>query len=111
MPPVLDIEKIPRNQSMDSLKTGLKRWLDKVEKHYGVRPIIYSGESFYTDFLETEFEGYNLWIANYSFFEEEIRKEWLFWQFTDKAELQGIKGNVDVNIYNGDSSGINNLRL
>jgi lysozyme len=111
LPPVLDIEKIPRNQSMDSLKTGLKRWLDKVEKHYGVRPIIYSGESFYTDFLETEFEGYNLWIANYSFFEEEIRKEWLFWQFTDKAELQGIKGNVDVNIYNGDSSGINNLRL
>ncbi|NDI97562.1 glycoside hydrolase family 25 protein [Flavobacterium sp. LaA7.5] len=101
LPPVLDIEKIPRTQSLDSLKTGLQRWLDIVERHYGVKPIIYSGESFYTDFLKKEFTDYNLWIANYSFFEEEIRKEWLFWQFTDKAQIKGIEGNVDVNIYNG----------
>jgi len=101
LPPVLDIEKIPSEQSMDSLKSGLKHWLDKVEKHYGIKPIIYSGESFYTDFLKQEFEGYNLWIANYSFFEDEIRKEWLFWQFTDKGGIKGIDGAVDVNIYNG----------
>jgi lysozyme len=101
LPPVLDIEQIPSEQSMDSLKSGLKRWLTTVEKHYGVKPIIYSGESFYTDFLREEFKGYNLWIANYSFFEDEIRPEWLFWQFTDKAAINGIEGNVDVNIYNG----------
>ena len=101
LPPVLDIEKIPNKQNLDSLKTGLKRWLVKVEKHYGVKPIVYSGESFYTDFLKKEFEGYDLWIANYSFFEEQIRKEWLFWQFTDKAILEGIETNVDVDIYNG----------
>jgi lysozyme len=101
LPPVLDIEQIPSEQSMDSLKNGLKRWLGKVEKHYGIRPIIYSGESFYTDFLKEEFEGYELWIANYSFFQDEIRPEWLFWQFTDKAAVNGITGNVDVNIFNG----------
>lgn len=101
LPPVLDIEKIPNKQNLDSLKTGLKRWLAKVEDHYGMKPIIYSGESFYTDFLKKEFVGYDLWIANYSFFEDEIRKEWLFWQFTDKASLKGIETNVDVNIYNG----------
>ena len=101
LPPVLDVEKIPDKQSLDSLKSGLKRWLVKVEKHYGVKPIIYSGESFYTDFLKKEFEGYDLWIANYSFFEDEIRKEWLFWQFTDKAIFKGIETPVDVDIYNG----------
>ena len=101
LPPVIDIEKIPSEQSLDSLKSGLKRYLNKVEAHYGVKPIIYSGESFYTDFLKEEFEGYYLWIANYSFFEDEIRKEWLFWQFTDKGTVKGINGNVDVNIYNG----------
>jgi lysozyme len=109
LPPVLDIEQIPSKQSMDSLKSGLKRWLDKVEKHYGVKPIIYSGESFYTDFLKNEFEGYELWIANYSFFEEEIRPEWLFWQFTDKASIKGIEGNVDVNIYNGSLEGLRQM--
>ena len=111
LPPVLDIEKIPSEQSLDSLRVGLQRWLDKVESHYGVKPIIYSGESFYTDFLQKEFKGYNLWIANYSFFEEEIRKEWLFWQFTDKAELKGINGYVDINIYNGDLSELNTLKI
>ncbi|MES2484351.1 MAG: glycoside hydrolase family 25 protein [Bacteroidota bacterium] len=111
LPPVLDIEKIPKAQSMDSLKSGLKRWLNKVEKHYGVRPIIYSGESFYTDFLKKEFKGYNLWIANYSFFEDEIRPEWLFWQFTDKASVKGIAGSIDVNIYNGSLEQLQNLRI
>lgn len=101
LPPVLDIEKIPNRQNLDSLKMGLKRWLTKIERHYGIKPVVYSGESFYTDFLKKEFEGYDLWIANYSFFEDRIRKEWLFWQFTDKAILEGINTNVDVDIYNG----------
>lgn len=101
LPPVLDIEKIPNKQSMDSLKVGLQRWLGRVEAHYGMQPILYSGESFYTDFLKKEFSGYRVWIANYSFFEEDIKKEWLFWQFTDQAQIKGIEENVDVNIYNG----------
>lgn len=111
LPPVLDIEKLPARQSTDSLVSGLKRWLNKIERHYGVKPIIYSGESFYTDFLKKEFAGYNLWIANYSFFEEEIRKEWLFWQFTDRAGIKGINGNVDVNIYNGSYEKLKRLTL
>lgn len=101
LPPVLDIEKLPKEQSIDSLKIGLKRWLKKVEKHYNVRPIIYSGESYYNDFLKDEFKGYIFWIANYNFFEETIKDEWTFWQFTEKATVPGIEGTVDVNIYNG----------
>jgi len=102
LPPVLDIEKLPKNQSLDSLKVGLKRWLIKVEKHYQVRPIIYSGERYYTDFLKEEFSEYLFWIANYNFYREKIEDDWLFWQFTEKASLPGIKHRVDVNIYNGD---------
>ena len=111
LPPVLDIERIPNAQSLDSLKSGLKRWLTRVENHYGVKPVIYSGESFYTDFLKKEFAGYKLWIANYSFFEDEIRKEWLFWQFTDKGAIKGISGNVDVNIYNGRLTELHKLQI
>jgi len=101
LPPVLDIERISDKQSLDSLKSGVKRWLTAVELHYGVKPILYSGESFYTDYLKKEFKGYYLWIANYSFFEDKIRDEWMFWQFTDKGSVKGVEGNVDINIYNG----------
>ena len=101
LPPVLDIEQIPSVQSLDSLKVGLRRWLNVVESHYKVRPIIYSGERYYTDFLREEFKDYIFWIANYNFFVENIKEDWMFWQFTEKGTIPGIDGNVDVNIYNG----------
>jgi len=104
LPPVLDIEKLPNSQSIDSLKVGLRRWLKKVEKHYKVKPIIYSGESYYTDFLKREFKEYPLWIANYNFWRNHLEKDWLFWQFTEKAQIAGIKGMVDLNVFNGDKN-------
>lgn len=111
LPPVLDIEKLPRHQSLDSLKVGLKRWLNKVESHYKVKPIIYSGDSYYTDFLEEEFSDYTFWIANYNFLEEEIDDDWLFWQFTEHATVPGIKGNVDLNIFNGTKSELKEITI
>jgi lysozyme len=102
LPPVLDIEKLPKGQSLDSLKVGLKRWLKAVESHYKVKPIIYTSEKYYDDFLKEEFSDYLFWIANYNFYREKIGDDWLFWQFTEKASVSGIKGNVEVNIYNGD---------
>ncbi|MEO8236841.1 MAG: glycoside hydrolase family 25 protein [Flavobacterium sp.] len=102
LPPVLDIERLPKNQSLDSLKKGLKRWLLRVENHYKVRPIIYTGERYYSDFLKEEFGEYLFWIANYNFYREKIEDDWLFWQFTEKATVPGINKTVDINIYNGD---------
>lgn len=101
LPPVLDIEEHPKQQSMDSLKVGLKRWLDEVEEHYKVKPILYSGDKFYSDFLEKEFANYILWIANYNFWIENPKEHWTFWQFSEKGSVTGIRGNVDLNIYNG----------
>ena len=104
LPPVLDIEKLPKSQSIDSLKVGLRRWLKKVEKHYKVKPIIYSGESYYTDFLKEEFSEYPLWIANYNFWRNDLESDWQFWQFTEKAQIEGVEGMVDVNIFNGNKN-------
>ena len=101
LPPILDIEKLSKNQSLDSLKKGLRRWLEMVDAHYKVKPIIYTGEKYYQDFLKEEFSEYTFWIANYNFFVEDIKDDWLFWQFTEKATISGIKERVDLNIYNG----------
>ncbi|WP_418263852.1 glycoside hydrolase family 25 protein [Flavobacterium faecale] len=102
LPPVVDLERMPDNQSMEQLRLGLRRWLKRVEAHYKVRPIIYTGEKYYADFLKKEFSEYLFWIANYNFYRENIEEDWLFWQFTEKASVTGITGNVDVNIFNGD---------
>ena len=104
LPPVLDIEKLPKNQSLEDLKLGLRKWLEKVRKHYKVKPIIYSGESYYTDFLKNEFSDYPLWIANYNFWRNDLEADWQFWQFTEKGQIEGIEGMVDLNIFNGDKN-------
>ncbi len=110
-PPVLDIEKLPKEQSIERLKVGLKRWLAIVEKHYGVKPIIYSSESYYNDFLRDDFEEYPFWIANYSAFYEDIDNEWSIWQISENAKVEGIKGSVDVNIYNGTSIDLKDILI
>lgn len=104
LPPVLDIEKLPKTQSVERLKIGLRNWLTAIEKHYKVKPIIYSGESYYTDFLKKEFSEYPLWIANYNFWRNELEADWHFWQFTEKAKIEGIEYPIDLNIFNGDKN-------
>lgn len=101
LPPILDIEKMPKGQSMDKLKEGLQNWLSIVEKHYGVKPIIYTGEKYYEDFLQEDFPDYKFWIANYNPWKEKIEDDYLMWQFTEKAQLHGIDELVDVNVFNG----------
>ncbi|OWP84670.1 glycoside hydrolase [Flavobacterium davisii] len=110
-PPVLDIEKLPKTQSIKRLKVGLKRWLEKVESHYGVKPIIYSSESYYEDFLKDDFEDYPFWIANYTAFYKQIDSEWSIWQLTENGKIPGIKGTVDINIYNGTSITMKDLLI
>jgi lysozyme len=101
LPPILDIEKMPKGQSMTKLKEGLQNWLTIVEKQYGVKPIIYTGEKYYEDFLRDDFPNYKFWIANYNPWKEKIEDDYLMWQFTGKAQLHGINELVDVNVFNG----------
>jgi len=110
-PPVLDIENLPKTQSIFNLKIGLKNWLDKVESHYNVKPIIYTGERYYLDFLKDEFKEYQFWIANYNDSEMSIKDNWLFWQFTEKGVVNGIIGPVDINIYNGTPKMLNYILI
>jgi len=109
LPPILDIEKMPKGQSMDKLKKGLQNWLTIVEKQFGVKPIIYTGEKYFEDFLQEDFPNYKFWIANYNPWKEKIEDEYLMWQFTEKAKLHGVNELVDVNVFNGNVDDLKNV--
>lgn len=110
-PPVLDVEELPKSQPMDSLILGLKRWMDVIENHFGVKPILYSGEHYYNKNLQKAFPDHIIWIANYNFFVENIKPEWHFWQFTEKGIVPGIDTKVDVNIYNGNRNELRKILI
>lgn len=101
--PILDIEQEPKKQSMDSLRKGIQNWLDLVEAHYGKKPILYTGDSFYNDYLKNKgFDDYPLWIANYNnSVNEPKNKDWIIWQFSEKGTVNGINEFVDLNVFDG----------
>ena len=77
-------------------------WLDIVEKHYQVKPIIYTYYKFKMKYLnDSIFDQYPYWIAHYYVDSVEYQGRWKFWQHTDVGKLPGIKGHVDFDIYNG----------
>ncbi|MCK5824857.1 MAG: hypothetical protein KAG96_05560 [Ichthyobacteriaceae bacterium] len=103
LPPVLDVEKLPKTQTRKNWKRGIKNWISIIEKHYGIKPIIYTGDTFYKDNLESDdyFKDYpRLWIANYNKVKQP-RSKWHFWQYTDKIKIEGIKSYVDANVFKG----------
>ena len=102
LPPVLDVEHKPKNQTDEQFAASVLEWLDIVEKHYGIKPIIYTYYKFKTRYLnDPVFDSYPYWIAHYYVDEVEYEGPWKFWQHTDAGRLPGIKGQVDFNIYNG----------
>ena len=102
LPPVLDVEHKPKKQTDEQFKASVLEWLQIVERHYGVKPIIYTYYKFKTRYLNDPiFDDYPYWIAHYYVDQVEYDGPWKFWQHTDVGRLPGIKGDVDFNIYNG----------
>lgn len=102
LPPVLDVEHKPKKQTDEEFKHSVLQWLNIVEEHYGVKPILYTYYKFKTRYLSDEvFDQYPYWIAHYYVDSVEYKGSWKFWQHTDVGKLPGIEGYVDFNIYNG----------
>ncbi|WP_249118830.1 glycoside hydrolase family 25 protein [Prevotella jejuni] len=102
LPPVLDVEHKPKNISTEEFQQNILTWLHIVEDRYHVKPIIYTYYKFKDQYLsDSRFDDYPYWIAHYYVHQMEYQGNWKFWQHTDAGKLPGIKGYVDLNIYNG----------
>jgi lysozyme len=111
LPPVLDVEK-SRGASVIEMQKEVKEWLDEVEVHYGIKPILYTNIDFYQHYFSKGFEEYPLWIAHYLQPDKpRIENKWVFWQHNEKGRVDGIKAPVDFNIFFGDSSDFRNLLI
>ena len=103
LPPVVDVEQL-RNANPELMRLELKLFLNMIETHYNVKPIIYSYVDFYQRYLGKEFDNYPLWIAHYLQKERpRIKRDWLFWQFNEAGRVDGILPHADFNVFNGDS--------
>ncbi|MBY5775951.1 glycoside hydrolase family 25 protein [Rhizobium johnstonii] len=122
LPPCLDLEwdrtsTNPdqwRGQDPDAILTKTLKWLKIVEDRTGRKPILYTARSWWRERIKDEkalarFDGYHVWIADYSTSHKAAEKpaiingkEQKLWQFTDNALMAtGYNRGIDGNIYYG----------
>lgn len=65
----------------------------------GIRVYFYTNKDGYEQFLMEAFPGYPLWICSFS--SHPIDADWTFWQYDHHGHVNGIKGDVDLNAFNG----------
>lgn len=105
LPPVLDMELDNREMRRyaDRACEYAHKWLDAMEKHYGVKPILYTYDSYYNSYLKGKgFDEYDFFIARYNPEVQPRVPHLEIWQFSEKGKAGGIKKNVDLDIFMGD---------
>lgn len=111
LPPVLDFEQVSAVPKT-ILQKRVQDWLNVVEDHYKIKPIIYTGAVFYSRFLGDKFDDYPLWVAHYLVKDKpRISRPWTFWQHSELGHVNGITTFVDFNVFNGDSADFRQLLI
>ena len=106
LPPVLDLEpdskQISQMGGVDGMFRKVRTWLSIVRRATGVKPVLYVGQGFVNKYLPLApdiKESYPIWIARYGQYRPDIKLA--FWQLTPYGRVKGIRGEVDINVFNG----------
>jgi len=106
LPPVLDVEDddgYPANHVVQAIHD----WMAVVEPAIGRKPIIYTSKYMWQSVAgdSYDFDDYPLWAANWFVNCPDIPTpwdDWIVWQTSDSGSVDGIGGNVDLDVFNGD---------
>ncbi|SIQ21703.1 lysozyme [Rhizobium sp. RU20A] len=109
LPPVLDAEWNGESKTCTyrpsplTVQTELKRFMNRLEAHYGKRPIIYTSVDFHRDNLVDQFKEHHFWVRSVAKHPSVtyVDRRWAFWQYTSTGEIPGISGTTDINVFAG----------
>ncbi|MFB9948726.1 GH25 family lysozyme [Rhizobium puerariae] len=108
LPPVIDVEwngessckaKLSRKRVLEKMQV----FMDKIERYYGQRPIIYTAPDFYEDNLSGELTDYPFWLRAVAQHPSKVYpgRKWLFWQYSGSGLSHGVDGKIDLNVFHG----------
>ncbi len=105
IPPAVDLEfggNCETDRSSEQIISEIQEYIDRIEEHYGQKPIIYATEEFYDRYLQNQLNGCLIWIRDiYGKPKLKDGRKWSFWQYANRGYMKGIKGFVDLNVFNG----------
>lgn len=106
LPPVLDVEptaaQIRDMGGTPALFARIRSWMNIVERHCGVKPVLYVSQSFVDRYLGDAPDlkkDYKVWIARYGEYKPDVHLA--IWQLCPDGRVSGIKVPVDINVFDG----------
>ena len=106
LPPMLDVEpseaQISQMGGDKALFREVLAFLRAVERACGVRPVLYVGQQFVNRHIPNapdELTDYDVWVARYGQYRPYVHL--LHWQLSPHGRVTGIRGEVDINVFNG----------
>ncbi len=69
----------------------MQRFMDRLEAHYGKKPIVYTSVDFHRDNLVGHFQNYPFWVRSVAAHPQKIydSRRWAFWQYTSTGVVPG----------------------
>jgi len=113
LPPVIDVEwnshsrTCRKRPSREVVLEKMRVFMEKLEAHYGQKPIIYTAPDFYEDNLKGEFKDYPFWLRSVADHPRNVYgdRDWIFWQYTGTGRAKGVDHHIDLNVFNGSKAG------
>ena len=105
LPPVADLEFVGNCKDrppLTDVQSEIRDYLERIEQHYGRRPVIYTTREFRERYLHEDFDDYEVWMR--SLFSRPELEQMRVWQYHSRARIDGIDGPVDLNVFNGDQT-------
>ncbi|RWL46412.1 GH25 family lysozyme, partial [Mesorhizobium sp.] len=101
LPPVVDIEfggNCPQRPSPEQLNTELAAFLGPVETAFGKQAILYLTDEA-ADAYSATIIARRRWLRSLETRPSE--RDWIYWQYHNMGRVDGIEGDVDLNVLKG----------
>jgi lysozyme len=111
LPPVIDVEfnhqsDCKRRWAREDVIEKMQVFMDRLERHYGQRPIVYTSPDFYRAYLNGAFPHHAFWLRSVAQHPAKVYpgREWVFWQYSGSGLSNGVDGRIDLNVFRGDEA-------
>jgi lysozyme len=106
LPPAVDLEHLgpcTQGPTMIDPWPEISVYLDRLQSHYGVRPVLYATREFHDAFLR-DVANERFWVRSLIVPPSWRTNEWVIWQHHNLARRPGVSGPVDLNAFRGDEA-------
>ena len=112
LPPVVCLEI--HISAMDEMERNIKAFLMLLERKTGQKPVIYTSDSFWMEYLPKSAWGcdFPLWIDKPgNVWPPQLWPwaGWTFWQYSYQAHFPGVPVNLGINWFNGSTDELRNM--